>query len=70
MDILWLNLRDEKNNIIRTEPQLIGKNIELKNKKILLVDDVSRTGKTLEKAKQLLNGNEIKNFSDQRQSRL
>ena len=34
----------------------------LKDKKILLVDTVSRTGKTLKKAKQLLKGNKIKTF--------
>ena len=39
-----------------------SKIFQSKNKKILLVDDVSRTGKTLEKAKNILKGNKIKTF--------
>ena len=34
----------------------------MKNKKILLVDDFSRTGKTFKEAKKLLKGAKIKTF--------
>lgn len=60
---IWINYRDETNKPIRKEPILIKTNkLKLKNKKILLVDDVSRTGKTLNKAKSILKGNKIKTF--------
>jgi len=63
MKILWLNFRDENNKIKYKSPKLTKKfDIKLKNKKILLVDDVNRTGKTLQKAKKLLKGNKIKTF--------
>lgn len=63
MFVLWLNFRDKNNNPKYKSPKLTKKfNFKLKNKKILLVDDVSKTGKTLEKAKKILKGNEIKTF--------
>lgn len=66
VEVIWLNYRDENNKPIRKEPILIkplNKNLKkIKNKKILLVDAVSRTGKTLNKAKELLKGNKIKTF--------
>lgn len=63
MFVLWLNFRDEYNRPKYKSPRLTKKfNIKLKNKKILLVDDVNRTGKTLEKAKKILKGNKIKTF--------
>ena len=52
--VIWINYRDENNKPIRKEPKLMKSFKEIKNKKILLVDSVSRTGKTLEKAKTLL----------------
>jgi len=64
--VIWLNYRDKNNNPIRKNPILtkpLNKKLKtIKNKKILLVDTVSRTGKTLRKAKQLLKGNKIKTF--------
>jgi len=66
VEVIWLNYRDKNNKPIRKEPTLIkplnNKLKNLKNKKILLVDTVSRTGKTLEKAKEVLKGNKIKTF--------
>lgn len=63
---IWLNYRGKNNKPIRKEPILIkplDKELKkIKNKKILLVDTVSRTGKSLEKAKQFLKGNKIKTF--------
>lgn len=64
--VIWLNYRDKNNKPIRKEPKLTkplsNKLKNLKNKRILLVDTVSRTGKTLNKAKQLLKGSKIKTF--------
>ena len=54
-----INYRNESNTPIRNEPELLSDFNELSDKKILLVDDVSVTGKTLEKAKELFAGNEI-----------
>ena len=63
MEILWLNFRDEKHCPKRKKPKLVKEiNFDFKNKKILLVDDVSRTGETLDKAKKILKGNKIKTF--------
>ena len=58
IQVIWLNYRNKNNKPIRKEPILkkpLDKKLKrLKNKKILLVDTVSRTGKTLNKAKELL----------------
>ncbi len=55
LEIIWLNLRDESHREIREEPELIKEiSFNPKSKTILLVDDVSRTGKTFEKAKSLM----------------
>jgi len=62
MEVLWLNFRDEENKIQHNEPLLLKEFKEIKNKRILLVDDVSRTGMTLRKAKDILKGNSIKTF--------
>ncbi len=63
MKILWLNFRDKDNKIIYEKPKLVKKkDFSVENKKILIVDDVSRTGKTLEEAKRFLKGNQIKTF--------
>jgi len=65
--VIWLNYRNKDNKPIRKEPKLVKKNFSKKNffrnKKILLVDTVSRTGRTLEKAKEILN-NKIYNNSN------
>jgi len=64
--VIWINYRDNDNKAIRKEPRLMKPLTaglkKLKNNKILLVDTVSRTGKTLEKAKELLKGNRVKTF--------
>jgi uncharacterized protein len=61
--ILKLNYRDEQNNPVSEEPRLLSDlPDDLRNKIILLVDDVSVSGKTFEKAKSLLEGNEIITF--------
>jgi len=50
-----INYRDDEHNIIRGEPKLLQEiGFNPKNKIVLLVDDVSRTGSTLEKAKRVL----------------
>ncbi len=58
--IIKINYRDEKNNPQYDEPVILS-NIDNKisNKKILLIDDVAVTGKTLETAKSILQGNII-----------
>jgi hypoxanthine phosphoribosyltransferase len=56
LEIIYLNLRNDENEKIRDEALLLKKvDFEFQNKKILLVDDVSRTSLSLEKAKELLN---------------
>lgn len=55
-----INYRDENNNPRRENPELIktfGEQVE--GKKILIVDDVSVSGKTLDKARELFPDNHI-----------
>lgn len=60
MRIIRINYRDEENNPLYESPKLITKlNYEVKNLKLLIVDDVAVTGKTLEKASSFFQGNEI-----------
>jgi hypoxanthine phosphoribosyltransferase len=57
LEIIWLNFRNEKQQPQYDEPILLKPiSFDYIDKKILLVDDRSRTGKTLEKGKSLLNG--------------
>jgi hypoxanthine phosphoribosyltransferase len=57
LDIIWLNFRDEKQQPQHDEPVLLKPiSFIYKDKKILLVDDRSRTGKTFNKGKVLLKG--------------
>ena len=59
--LVKINYRDEKNNPRYDVPKLLDDNRpEIRNKKLLIVDDVSVTGKTLETVKELFPGNEIK----------
>jgi len=61
MKIININYRDQDNMPKYEESKLLETEaFKFKAKKILLVDDVSRTGKTLAIAKKYLAGNEIK----------
>ena len=62
LQIIHINFRDKSHNPLYEEPKLLKDFEKIKDKKILLVDDVSRTGKTLQKAKQILEDNEIDTF--------
>jgi hypothetical protein len=63
---IFINYRDENNKPIKKEPILtkpLDKELKtIKNKKILIVDTISKTGKTLKKAKEILKENNIKTF--------
>jgi len=60
MEIIWLNFRNEYNKPQHDEPVLLKPlSFEYSDKKILLVDDRSRTGKTFEAGKNLLKGARI-----------
>jgi hypoxanthine phosphoribosyltransferase len=63
LNIIRINFRDETNTPLYDQPLILSDIKEIKNKKILIVDDVSVTGKTLEKAKQLLPENEVKTLT-------
>jgi Predicted phosphoribosyltransferases len=57
MEIIWLNFRNENQQPQHDEPVLLKPiSFDYIDKKILLVDDRSRTGKTFEKSRALLNG--------------
>ncbi|MBD3309879.1 phosphoribosyltransferase [Candidatus Woesearchaeota archaeon] len=63
MQIISIQYRDKEHNPIYEDAKLLeNRSFNLKNKKILLVDDVSRTGKTINKAKEYLKDNQIKTF--------
>lgn len=63
LKMIKLNYRDIENNPIYEEPKLLSNvSEELSNKKVLLVDDVSVSGKTLDKAKSLLTESEVTTF--------
>jgi uncharacterized protein len=57
VEIIWINFRNENQQPQHDEPVLLKPiNFEYINKRILIVDDRSRTGKTFEKVKTLLKG--------------
>jgi len=62
LNIIKISFRDEANTPLYSDPVLIGHKGN-QNKKILIVDDVSVTGKTLEKASKLFPGNEVKTLT-------
>ncbi len=63
LKVLWLKFKDDKNKEIYKKPKLLKKiGFSYKKKKILLVDDFSRTGKTFKEAKKNLKGAKIKTF--------
>lgn len=60
LDIIWLNFRDEKQHSQHDEPVLLKPiSFDYIDKKILLVDDRSKTGKTFDKGKALLKGTRL-----------
>lgn len=65
LEIIYLNLRNDEHEMIREEASLLRDiNFEYKNKRIILVDDVTRTGNTFKKAKEVLQWtNTIKTLS-------
>jgi xanthine phosphoribosyltransferase len=58
VEIIWINFREDiTNTAIRQQPKLLAKvNFDYRGKKILLVDDVANSGKTLALAKKKLSG--------------
>ncbi len=59
--VMTLNYRDEKNNPRYTEPKVLEKaNWNLEGKRVLLVDDVSVSGKTMQAALEQLDGLNVK----------
>ncbi len=60
IEIIKINYRDDDHKIIYDKPNLLDDvSFEFKNKKILLVDDVVKTGHTIEVAKEELLGCKI-----------
>jgi hypoxanthine phosphoribosyltransferase len=63
LEVVAINYRDEENNPRYEAPKLLGKNTEpISGKHILLVDDVSVSGKTLKTAKDLFDDCKITTF--------
>lgn len=59
--VMTMNYRDEKNNPLYDQPKVLSiPNWQLEGKKILLVDDVSVSGKTMNAALELLEGYDVK----------
>jgi len=65
LQVITLNYRDEDNNPRFESPEIIHLPDDLgpQGKKILLVDDVSVSGKTLQKALELLSGYQVKTLT-------
>lgn len=64
LQVMVLNYRDEKNNPKYDEPKVLEKpEWKLEGKKILLVDDVSVSGKTMNAALKLLEGYDVKTLA-------
>lgn len=64
LQVMALNYRDEKNNPLYPEPQILKKPVfNLTGKRILLVDDVSVTGKTMNTALEQLKGFNVKTLA-------
>lgn len=64
LQVMTLNYRDEKNNPRYETPVVIQKSLgDLLGKRILLVDDVSVSGKTMNAALQQLEGLNVKTFA-------
>lgn len=64
LQIVQVNYRNDENKPVRIQPEFLqafAPDLD-KNTKILLVDDVSVTGKTLEIVKEKLSGYQVKTF--------
>ena len=59
LSTIKINYRDETNTPRFDSPRVFSNGQHFHDKKILIVDDVSVTGKTLEIAKTLFEGNEV-----------
>lgn len=59
LKIVCINYRDDNNSPQRSEPALLKEFEGIASKNILLVDDVSVSGKTVDFAKNLLEGNNV-----------
>ena len=64
LELIWLRFRDDENKVVFRHPKLIKKTeFNFEGKKILLVDDISRTGTTFKAASKYLKGvKSIKTF--------
>jgi hypoxanthine phosphoribosyltransferase len=64
LEVMTLNYRDENNNPRYDEPKVLYQPLwNLKGKRILLVDDVSVSGKTINAALELLKGYNVKTLA-------
>ncbi len=64
LQVMQMNFRDEQNNPRYDAPKLLHKpDWQLKGKRILLVDDVSVSGKTMNAALEQLKGFEVKTLA-------
>jgi hypoxanthine phosphoribosyltransferase len=64
LKLMTLNYRDETNKPLYAEPVVINKPVlNLEGKRILLVDDVSVTGSTMNKALEQLKGLNVKTLA-------
>ena len=62
LKMIKINYRDNNNKPIYNEPVILSQE-NIIDKKVLLVDDVSVSGKTLEAAMKILQGNSIKTLT-------
>lgn len=64
LQVITLNYRDEQNNPRYDEPKILQKpEWQLEGKRILLIDDVSVSGKTINTALELLKGYNVKTMA-------